>query len=66
MKQPFGAKRAGFYMPSMLWIAANHKKEDAAPVLMIGETCRPPGMTIVEFQVVEQFYCAPTKQHSKR
>ena len=23
MKQPFGAKPAGFYMRSMLWIAAN-------------------------------------------
>jgi hypothetical protein len=32
MKRPFGAKPAGFYMRSMRWIAANRKKEDAAPV----------------------------------
>jgi hypothetical protein len=29
MKQPFGAKRARSCLPSMLWIAANHKREGA-------------------------------------
>jgi len=55
MKQPFGAKPAGFYMRSMLWIAANRKKEDAAPVSMIGRNCRPPRIAAVEFRAVEQF-----------
>ncbi len=39
MKRPFGAKLAGSYMRSMPWIAANHKKEGAAPVSMSGENC---------------------------
>jgi hypothetical protein len=53
MKQPFGAKPAGSYMCSMRWIAANHKKEDAAPASMIGENCQRPRMTIVEFGGVD-------------
>ena len=57
MKQPFGVKPAGFSMRSMLWIAGNRKKEDAAPESIIGENCRPPRMTIVEFRAVGQFYC---------
>jgi hypothetical protein len=32
MKQPFGAKPAGFYTRSMFWIVANRKKEDVAGV----------------------------------
>jgi hypothetical protein len=42
MKQLFGAKPAEFCMHSMLWIAANRKKEDTFPMSIIGETCRPP------------------------
>jgi hypothetical protein len=42
MKQPFGVKLAGSYMPAMPWFVANHKKEDAASVSMIGEKWRPP------------------------
>jgi hypothetical protein len=39
----------------MLWIDANHKKEDAASVsMMIGQPCRPPRLTMIEFRVVEQ------------
>ena len=48
MKQRFGAKRAGFCMRLMLWIAANRKKEDTARLSKIGEIFRPSGMTIVE------------------
>jgi hypothetical protein len=33
----------------MPWIVANHKKEDADAVSMIGENCRPRNLTIVEF-----------------
>jgi hypothetical protein len=36
-------------LPSMPWIAASHKKEGAAPLSMIGENCRPPKVTIMEF-----------------
>jgi hypothetical protein len=43
------------YLRSMPWIAANRKKEHALPVLMIGENCRPPNITTVEFAIVEQF-----------
>ena len=53
MKQPFGAKLARSYSRSMPWIAANHKKEDDASVLLTGQNCRPPKVTIVEFRVVE-------------
>jgi len=35
MKQRFGVRLAESYMRSMLWIAANHKKEGAASVSMI-------------------------------
>jgi hypothetical protein len=40
MKQPFGAKSAGFYTLSMPWIDANHKKEDADAISMIGQNYR--------------------------
>ena len=63
MKQPFGAKPAGFSTRSMLWIAANRKKEDAAPVSMTARSADPPRMMIVEFQALSGFYCALTKQH---
>ena len=61
MKQPFGAKPAGFCMRSMRWIAVNRKKEDAASASMIGETCRRPSAAIVEFGAVEQFGAALPK-----
>jgi hypothetical protein len=61
MKQPFGAKPAGFCMRSMRWIAVNRKKEDAASASMIGETCRRPSTAIVEFGAVEQFGAALPK-----
>ena len=51
MKQPFGAKPVEFYMRSMFWVAANRKKEDAAPVSMIGENCRSPQIALVEFHL---------------
>jgi hypothetical protein len=54
MKRRFGAKVAKPYMRSMPWIVANHKKEDALPVLMIGENCRSPKVTIVEFGAFQQ------------
>jgi len=41
MKQPLGAKLARSYLHSMPWIAANHKKEDAASVSTIIQHCQP-------------------------
>jgi hypothetical protein len=49
MRQPFAAKLARSYLRSMPWIAANRQNEDARPMLMIGENCRRPNLTIVEF-----------------
>jgi hypothetical protein len=40
----------------MPWIDANHKKEDADAVSMIGQNCRPSRM-IVEFRAIERFRC---------
>ena len=42
-------------------MAANHRNEDAVPVSVIGENCRPPRMAIIEFGAVEQFGAALPK-----
>src|SRR6516164_4775500 len=51
MKLSFGVKPSRYYMRSMFWIGANRKKEDAAPVSMIGENCRSRRMAIIEFHL---------------
>ncbi len=54
MKQPFGAKLAGSYLSLTPWVAANREREDAHRVLVIGENCRTPNITIVGFRSVER------------
>jgi hypothetical protein len=66
MKLPFGAKLARSSMRSMLWIAANHKNEGAALVSMLGQNCRPPKVTIVEYRAVAQVYGPLTKPKAVR
>ena len=50
MKQPFGAKSAESCLRSMLWIAANPRREDAVSVSAAYKNCRPTRVMTVDFQ----------------
>ena len=48
MKQSFGARPARSCLLSMHWIVANHKREGAVSVSVVGNNCRPTGATTIE------------------
>jgi len=48
MKQSFGARPARSCLLSMHWIVANHKREGAVSIPIVGKTCWPTDATIIE------------------
>jgi hypothetical protein len=48
MKQSSGARRARFYLLSMRWIVANHKREDIVSASVGARNCRPMDATTIE------------------
>ncbi len=45
MKQPYGARPARSCLLSKDWTVANHKREGAVSVSVVGNTCWPTGAT---------------------